>query len=54
MAHTGNRFVLLEMDGLSDSCRCLLQVHFGEEIANFTSIAMCIELSMIVTEVYLI
>ena len=50
MANIGNRFVLLEMDGLSDSFRCLLQVHSGEEIANFTSVAVCIELSMIVTE----
>ena len=35
MAHIGNRFILLEKDGLSDSCRCLLQIHFGEEIAKF-------------------
>ena len=26
---------LLEKNGLSDSCRCLLQVHPSEEIANF-------------------
>ena len=32
MAHIGNRFILLEKDGLSDSCRCLFQVHHSEEI----------------------
>ena len=35
MAHISNRFVLLEKDGLSDSCRCLLKVHHSEEIAKF-------------------
>ena len=35
MAHIGNRFILLEKDGLSDSCTCLLQVHSGQEIAQF-------------------
>ena len=35
MAHIGNRFVLFEKDGLSDSCRCLLKVHHSEEIAKF-------------------
>ena len=35
MAHIGNRFIPLEKDGLSDSCRCLLQVHSGERIAQF-------------------
>ena len=35
MTHIGNRFVLLEKDGLSDSCRCLLKVHHSEEIAKF-------------------
>ena len=34
-AHIGNRFVLLEKNRLSDSCRCLLQVHSCEEIAQF-------------------
>ena len=34
MAHIGNRFVLLEKNGLSDSCRCF-QVHPSEEIAQF-------------------
>ena len=33
--HLGNRFVLLEKDGLSDSCRCLLKVHNSEEITKF-------------------
>ena len=50
MAHIGNRFVLLEKDGLSDSCRCLLKVHHNEEIAKFDLSVLCIELSMIVTE----
>ena len=35
MAHTGNRFVLLEKNGLSDSCRCLFQVYPSKEIAQF-------------------
>ena len=30
----GNRFVLLEKNGLSDSCGCLFQVHHSEEIAE--------------------
>ena len=50
MAHIGNRFVLLEKDGLPDSCRCILQIHLVRKLPNFTSAAMCIELSMIVTE----
>ena len=35
MAYIGNRFILLEKDGLSNSCRCIFQIHFGEEIAQF-------------------
>ena len=35
MAHIGKRFVLLEKNGLSDSCRCLLKVHHSEGIAKF-------------------
>ena len=35
MAHTGNRYVLLEKNGLSDSSRCLLKIHHSEEIAKF-------------------
>ena len=27
MAHTGNRHVLLEKNGLSDSGRCILKIH---------------------------
>ena len=34
MAYIGNRFILLEKDELSDSCRCIFQIHFGEEIAQ--------------------
>ena len=50
MAHIGNRYVLLEKNGLSDSGRCIPKIHHSEEIAKFTSAAVCIELSMIVTE----
>ena len=52
MAHIGNRFVSLEKDGLSDSCRCLLKVDYiiMRKLPNSTSAAVCIELSMIVTE----
>ena len=35
MAHIGNRFVLLEKNGLSDSCRCLFQIYPSEEIIQF-------------------
>ena len=35
MAHIGNRFVLLEKNGLSDSGRCILKIHHSEEIAKF-------------------
>ena len=35
MAHIGNRFVLLEKNGLSDSGRCILKVHHSEEITKF-------------------
>ena len=50
MAHISDRYVLLEKNGLSDSGRCILKIHHSEEIAKFTSAAVCIELSMIVTE----
>ena len=35
MLHIGDRFVLLEKNRLSDSCRCLFKVHPSEEIAQF-------------------
>ena len=35
MAHIGNRYVLLEKNGLSDSGRCILKIHHSEEIAKF-------------------
>ena len=35
MAHIGNRFVLLEKNGLSDSGRHILKVHHSEEITKF-------------------
>ena len=35
MAHIGNRHVLLEKNGLSDSGRCILKVHHSEEITKF-------------------
>ena len=34
MAHTGDRYVLLEKNGLSDSSRCILKIHHSEEIAK--------------------
>ena len=57
MAHIGDQFVLLEKvvllekDGLSDSCRHLFQVHPSEEIAQFY-LCSCVHriLSMFVTE----
>ena len=50
MAHIGNRYVLLEKNGLSNSSRCLLKILPSEEIANSTSAVVFAELSMIVTE----
>ena len=50
MAYIGNRFILLEKDGLSDSCKCLLQINFVRKLSNSISATMCIELSMIITE----
>ena len=35
MAHIGDRHVLLEKNGLSDSGRCILKIHHSEEIAKF-------------------
>ena len=35
VAHIGNRFILLEKNGLSDSGRCILKVHHSEEITKF-------------------
>ena len=35
MAHIGNRYVLLEKNGLSDSGRCILKVHHSEETTKF-------------------
>ena len=35
MAHIGDRYVLLEKNGLSNSSRCLLKIHHSEEIAKF-------------------
>ena len=48
--HTLATFILLEKYGLSDSCRCLLQVHSVRKLPNSTSAAICIELSVIVTK----
>ena len=50
MAHIGNRFVLLEKNGLSDSGRYILKAHHSEQLPNSTSAAVCTELCMIVTE----
>ena len=35
IAHIGNRYVLLEKNGLSNSSRCLLKILPSEEIAKF-------------------
>ena len=35
MAHIGNRYVLLEKNGLSNSSRCLLKILPSEDIAKF-------------------
>ena len=48
MAHIGNRYVLLEKNGLSNSSRYLLKI--VRKLANSTSAAICVQLSMIVTE----
>ena len=44
MAHIGDKYVLLEKNGLSNSSRCLLK------LLNSTSATIYTELSMIVTE----
>ena len=50
MAHIGNRYVLLEKNGLSNSSRCLHKYFIVRKLPNSTSVAICVELSMIVTE----
>ena len=50
MAHIGDRHVLLEKNGLSNSSRCLLKIFIVRKLPNCTSTAVCAELSMIVTE----
>ena len=50
MAHIGDRYVLLEKNGLSDSGRCILKNIIVRKLPNSTSAAVCIELSTIVTE----
>ena len=35
MAHIGNRYILLEKNGLPDSGRCILKIHHSEEITKF-------------------
>ena len=35
MAHIGDRYILLEKNGLSDSGRCILKIPHGKEIAKF-------------------
>ena len=54
MAHIGNRYVLLEKNGLSNSSRCLLKILPVRKLANSTSAAVCAELSIIVTELGLL
>ena len=50
VAHIGDRYVLLEKNGLSNSSRCLLKILHVRKLPNSTSAAICAELSMIVTE----
>ena len=51
MAHIGDRYVLLEKNGLSNSGRCILSKYIiVRKLPNSTSAAVCIKLSMIVTE----
>ena len=50
MAHIGDRYVLLEKNGLYNSSRCLLKYFLVRKLANSTSAAVCAELSMVVIE----
>ena len=50
MAHIGNRFIPLEKDGLLIVADVLSKYILVRKLPNSTSAAMCIELSMIVTE----
>ena len=50
MAHIGDRYVLLEKNGLSNSSRCLLKYIIVRKLPNSTSAAVCTELSVVVTE----
>ena len=54
MAHIGDRYVLLEKNGLSNSSRCLLKYIIVRKLPNSTSVAVCTELSMMVTELGLL
>ena len=35
MTHTGDRYILVEKNGLSNSSRCLLKIHHSEETTKF-------------------
>ena len=50
MAHFGNRYLCLEKNGLSNSCRCVLKILLVRKLANSTSAAVCAEIATIVTE----
>ena len=50
MAHVSNRFVLLEKNGLSNSGRCILQIHHSEKIAKFYLHSCMHRVILIVTE----
>ena len=50
MAHTGNRYLLLEENGLSHSHLCILKVLLVRKLANSSSAAVCAEIATIVTE----
>ena len=50
MAHIGNRHILLEKNGLSNSSRCLLKILPSEEIGQFYICSHLCRTSHIVTE----
>ena len=50
MAHIGNRYVLLEKNGLLIVADVFSKYFLVRKLANSTSAAVCAELSMIVTE----
>ena len=54
MAHLGHRYLLLEKNGFSNGCRCILKVLPRQKLANSISAAVCAEIATIVTELGLL